>query len=232
MDRHLLERMVGAGVLVLALIIVVPAVLDGGRSPDPKPSEVTSGRSAESGQTQRTHTIRLDRQPEQPPVARALPAPTAAENQRREPDVPDTMPPPVVAKAEPAAKPAAPNPEPRPTPKPEPKPAVEAKPAPAPEPVPKLDPASLPKPAAGPAMKSGWAVQLGAFSQRDYAKRLEQEVKGKGFATYVVTHKRADSTLYRVRVGPAETRSQADALAGKLAAAGYKGQVIAQKPGS
>ena len=47
MDRQLLERLIGAGVLVVALVIVVPAILDGDRnSNDDGDTQEKSARSA------------------------------------------------------------------------------------------------------------------------------------------------------------------------------------------
>jgi cell division septation protein DedD len=218
MDRRLLERMIGAGVLVIAMIVIAPAMLDGERNWG-LPDRAASGQSAE--QNLRTHTIRLDQQPDGPPVAQALPG------AEPEPEEPVT-----------AAKRAAPVPAEKPRDKPaNPVVAAKIKPQATSKPAPKSDPRStrqaeaatkaLPRPAAG------WAVQLGAFSKSDSARRLEAEVQQRGFSSYVVTVELADKTIYRVRVGPEETRSQADRLAGKLANAGYKGgQVISQQPGS
>ena len=66
MDRQLLERMVGAAVLIVALIVIAPAILDGPRDGDaPMPAR------AERGGEMRTVTIHPDRPAEEPPVARS-----------------------------------------------------------------------------------------------------------------------------------------------------------------
>ncbi len=83
-----------------------------------------------------------------------------------------------------------------------------------------------------PPTAGGWAVQLGSFAEQGNARRLIQEVGDKGFTAYVVPLRKSGRTLYRVRVGPKETRGQAQDLAGRLAAAGYAGQVTAQEAGS
>lgn len=202
MDRQLLERMVGAGVLIVALVLLVPAILDGnggteGQSADPaindEPAEM------------RTHTIRLDRQPERPPVA-----------QDREP-IEDPVP--EVAKPSTDTVGAEPKPAPQPAVQPAATrpPPVKPKPAPAPR---------------EPTPDSGWAVQLGSFAEQGNARRLAQEVEQRGFASYLMPLERSGRTLYRVRVGPKETRGQAEALAGKLATAGFRGQVTPQQPDS
>jgi len=220
--------MIGAAVLVIALIIIAPAMLDGERQVG-----TTTDTSAKSGSEKalRTHTIRLDRQPDGPPVARALPAdePEASESVAVARQVPaDTVDAPKDAPVKPVTKAknqqlseTAPKPESKPKREPEQKAAAETR----------VQPKKSSPPA--PAPSSGWAVQLGAFSQSDSARRLEAEVQKRGFSSYVVTVELAEKTWYRVRVGPEETRSQADRLAGKLADAGYQGgQVISQQPGS
>ena len=67
MERKLQERMVGAGVLVLALVFVVPLLLDG-RPDDPLDAESVPGQRSDEI---RTHTFRLDE-----PVSPASPSAT------------------------------------------------------------------------------------------------------------------------------------------------------------
>jgi DedD protein len=119
MDRQLLERMVGAAVLILALVVIAPAILDGPGNGDeavpvaPPPDQVV-----------RTVTIRPDQRAEQPPVAMQSPPASPAPK-------PLATPKPVAPKVA-----AAPAPKPKPAPKPVVKPAP--KPAPKPAATPKL----------------------------------------------------------------------------------------------
>jgi DedD protein len=208
MDRQLLERMVGAGVLLVALILVVPAVLDGeGDQP------ARDDGADQAAGTMRTHTIRLDRPPKRPPVATevAKSAPVPAQE---------------TAKPAPRDKPAARSSAPvAPPPK-------KSESAQAPVKSVTASAATARVADTAPAIDRGWAVQLGSFAQQANARRLAQEVGGKGFPTYLVPLRRSGRTLYRVRVGPRETRGEAEELAGKLAAVGYAGQVTAQEAGS
>jgi len=103
MDRTLLERMVGAVVLVLLLVLLAPALLDGSADNAAKRDNLPVPDSGK-----RTEVIILNA-----PVT--APPPPAAEQRK-----------PVSA----AASQPVPAPEPKPAPKPEPKPAT--KPAPAP----------------------------------------------------------------------------------------------------
>jgi DedD protein len=211
MDRQLLERMIGAVVLIALLVIVAPALLDGDRDADTVPGAApTAGVDPEPADTGlRQHTIRLNEEPDGPPMARertpepVTPAkpPVAATTQAPAAPTPDAAPP----KAEPMAQPA---PAPK---KPEPEPT---------KPAPVEPPAPVPT--------EGWAVQLGSFSQRDNAQRLAAEVADKGFATFLMPLEKDGATLYRVRVGPRPDRAAADKLAAKLAIAGYMGRTVPQ----
>ncbi len=232
MDRQLLERLIGAGVLVVALVVVVPAILDG--DPDQVPEKL-SGDEADhkpdvpvvTNEPRRTHTIRLDTSTATPPVAREITesVPDALPEEAKPPAGPEEVKPsagPEVVKSstgaasEPATvvsqQPVKPATE---------KPVVVAKAKPPSAPAPRqVKPVSTPK--------SGWVVQLGSFSSRQNAQRLADEVSGHGFSVFLMPLDRSGKTLYRVRVGPRESRAQAAELAGRLTKAGYSGQVTQQ----
>jgi len=210
MDRQLLERMIGAGVLLVALVLIAPAILDGrwdgdiatysnGRSVGREvPADIPE--SSPHAPEMRTHTIVLDREPDRPPVAQPVTEPSAVIEPQKESAGPDT-------------------------------PRVSGKPATAPDLADQAkagqglaDHASTDLPA------SGWSVQLGSFAQRPNAERLASEVKSRGFRVYLEPLKQSGRTYYRVRVGPRNTRGQASELASGLAKAGYTGQVIQQQP--
>jgi len=214
MDRQLLERMIGAGVLMFALIIIAPAILDGQRDADPIAYPAGEGGTeavapSESAAQLRTHTIVLDQERDTPPVARERSATSVATS--GETPEPAASPPAQVA-AEPAVAAVAPKPKPKPKPKPV--------------------ASSTADPKAEQIPGSGWAVQLGSFAEQANAQRLADEVGQHGFDTFLMPLRQSGRTLYRVRVGPSETRDQAQALAGKLAKVGYSGQVTPQQPDS
>jgi cell division septation protein DedD len=217
MDRQLLERMIGAGVLLVVLVLIAPAILDGQRDngiasysdngPDDRASVTGIPLPAAPAPQLRTHTIVLDREPGGPPVARPVDAPSVVAE-------PET----VVKTGEPVAKPAA-------------KPDVVAAPAKSAQATVAVKTAKKevkPKPVEVPA--SGWSVQLGSFTERPNAERLAGEVTSRGFTAYLEPLKQSGKTYYRVRVGPRNTRDQAAELAGGLSKAGYTGQVIQQQP--
>jgi DedD protein len=67
MDRQLLERMIGAVVLLVAFVLIVPAILDGGDNagtPAPEPANATVAAEPPT----RQYEIRLDRPAESPPI--------------------------------------------------------------------------------------------------------------------------------------------------------------------
>ena len=82
----------------------------------------------------------------------------------------------------------------------EPKPSVEIKPA--------KPPVKEPKPASTSTTKA-WVVQVGSFSKRENAMRLRDQLRSKGYKTFVEQISAADKIFYRVRVGPVVSRSNA-----------------------
>ena len=197
MERALKERIIGAAVLVVFVVLVVPVFLDG----PPQSEEIVSERVPLPGQAadSETRTVVLERDRDEPvPVA----APVA------EPET--EQPPPAEAKAEAESKP-----EPevqsgrRPDPEPEPaKPATQA-------------------PAAGSDSSTGmWAVQLGSFGNQENAERLAADLRKQGFAAFLSQLTTESGQLHRVRIGPQKDRESAEAMAERLAKAGHKGQVV------
>jgi len=138
---------------------------------------------------------------------------------------------PAVASAPPGASPPAPRPAPVPPPPPEPVVLAEdlpTSPAPSPSPA-QAAPPRAEAPATGAAphqsaeqLRSGWAVQLGAFSVEANANELKSEVER---ITRPVSVQRSGD-LYRVRVGPWAARSRAIEEKERLEAAGYKSIVV------
>jgi cell division septation protein DedD len=94
-----------------------------------------------------------------------------------------------------------------------PAPAIEAKPSAAP-------PAPMPATAAKPAdtSKTGFAVQVGAFAAASDASALRDKLRGAGFNAFTEAVNTDKGTLTRVRVGPAMTRAEADALKAQVKA--------------
>lgn len=205
MDRALKERIIGAIVLVVFAVLVVPVFLDG---PSKQGSDIAEAITlpGQNGTVNKTQTIVLDRDRTEPvPVGSTEPDKTAA---AEESEVTDNAPPPksgeMVAKAQPE-QPAPPPPD---------EVAVAKEEAPA-------------APEGGPQSTTGmWAVQLGSFSSKQNAERLAADLRDNGYAAFLSQLNTGDTPLHRVRVGPQKDRKDAETVAGKLATQGHKGQVV------
>jgi len=191
--------MIGAAVLVAALVFVAPVLLDGDADQGVD-ADVPGQRSDEL----RTHVFRLD-EARAPPAVSTPGPPLPAVEQAEEVGNPPVGPGNAAVLAAVSAQPPA-----------QPPPAA-AKPIP-PEPT----AASLPpKPVAG-----GWVVQVGTFGQKANAERLVASLAKKGFKSFLSPMDRDGKVLYRVHVGPAGSRSDAEQLRERLVAAGQSGQLV------
>jgi DedD protein len=215
MDQGLKERLVGAAVLVAIAVWLIPWVLDGPEGPLEKNGSALQLPAAEEPMPMRTQTLRLGDAAEpnaesttaavQPLVAEpapieALPAESTAATPTAQSEAP------AVAAVRPEPERAAPAASP---------------PATAPKPPPKT--------AAAPAATGDWTVQLGSFSEEANARRLAQRVGTFGYKAEVASLKSDGRTLYRVRVGPARSRAEADATASALKAHGVDARVVAAR---
>ena len=196
MDRALKERIIGAIVLVLFVVLVVPVFLDGPSNSGEVISEQVPlpGQSGEENQT-----IVLNRD-------RTQPVPAASNNS--------------AAADEPQQQPEQREVEPEPQPEAEHEP--EATPAPA-QRQPEVVVAAVAEPASSTGM---WAVQLGSFGNKENADKLAADLKKLGFAAFRSQLKTGSGELHRVRVGPQKDRDSAEIVAAALAKAGQKGQVV------
>ncbi len=235
METRVKERLVGAAILVGLIVILVPELLSGPKSP--MPGAAHSGDAA-----LQTYTIdlsapgRIPQHAPQPVQTETKPAevqeaqPSAAAAAATQPDAPESKPP---------------QSEPTPEGQPESKSAVE------PEVKSELrhtvEPPSRPieprqgststqrpqspppatKAAPAPATKSaGWAVQLGSFAGQENAKRLVGELRAKGYKAFISTVGSGTKARYRVRVGPEPGRPQAEKLAERLKREGRQVTVV------
>ncbi|MBD9469678.1 SPOR domain-containing protein [Pseudoxanthomonas sp. PXM01] len=135
-----------------------------------------------------------------PAASVAAPAAPAVTTQALPPEPAKPAPKPAATEAKPVATTTA---ETRPVPPPAVKPA-----APAPK------PAETAKPAAS---GTGFAVQLGAFSNAADANALRDRARGAGFSAFVEQVRTDKGTLSRVRIGPVASRADADRLKTQVA---------------
>jgi DedD protein len=210
------ERLTGALLVVLAVVIVVPQLLSGGGEAR-RPAQLA--QNPEDGAPLQTYDIPLDGSSSVPAVPRDLPAAAAAEIA--------AVPPPVTSEAPQVEASVATQPEAavvtqaaeRPAEKPAEKPVEKAAPVAS-----QLTP---PKPAAvsGPAkpVPAGkWWVQVGVFASRDNAQSLAQKLRAAGFTIDVSQMRTNGKELYRVRAGPVADKPAAVAIQSRLDAAGQK----------
>ncbi len=198
MERALKERIIGAAVLVLFVVLVVPVFLDG----PPDAAEIVSESVLLPGQEdQKTHTVVLERNRTEPVPAATAPdsgssqaTPKSAEP--KEQKIEDK--PPVIKKeSELTPKIAAPPPKPR---------------------------INTAPPAAS--TTGMWAVQLGSFSNKENAEKLAADLRKRGYAAFLSQLTTDSGKLHRVRIGPQKDRESAAAMASRLLKADHEGQVV------
>ncbi len=223
MDRALKERIVGATVLVIVAVLVVPVFLDGSPTNAPADAPMIEQRIDLPGQQSddSVRTVVLDRDRSEPLPARQTDANREAEDE------------PASVEAESPAAGTADAPAAAPVPvaaAPTPAPSEDEEPAEEPPTAEAADEPEEPPPAdAGPNNRSAtgmWAVQLGSFSNQANADRLAAELRQQGFAAFLSRLQTPNGQLHRVRVGPQRDRASAEAMAVRLERAGQKGQVV------
>jgi DedD protein len=215
MDRALKERIIGAIVLVVFVVLIVPVFLDG----PPESGEIVSERVPLPGQVAEgeTRTVVLERDRDEPVPAAVSAA--AQETRRSKPAQKDNS-------VEPVPKP---QPETKSEPRPEPQPESRSQPGPDTDTVSSQAPAKPAKQQTAAESKSAtgmWAVQLGSFGNQQNAERLAADLRKQGFAAFLSQLSTGSGQLHRVRIGPQKDRDSAEAMAARLAEAGHKGQVV------
>jgi DedD protein len=199
MDRALKERVIGAIVIVIFAVLVVPVFLDGSSDDATFISEaVTLPGQNDQGTRQQTVVLKRDRTqpvPQSQFEVKEDPPPQSQEEVRSDP------PPQSKSPAETTPK------------------------APAKAPDATLSKSTEAKPAS--ATSSGmWAVQMGSFSEKVNAEGLVADLKKDGFAAFLSQLNTSSGDLHRVRIGPQKDRAGAESIAAQLQKAGHKGQVV------
>ena len=210
MDEQLKTRLIGAVVLVVIAVLLIPELLSGRKAATAPPADVAAERGT------RTYTIDLG--------SGALPAPGSG----------NTTPPPVARPAPPPPALPVPSGPPQPTLS---APAAEAATATATttEPALKTAPPAAVQTAPPPVnpsatpTKDGWTVQVGAFGTAATARKMVSDLNSAGFKAYVSPLAKGGKTLHRVRVGHLADRPDADQLAAKLKGRGLPATVVANE---
>jgi cell division septation protein DedD len=86
--------------------------------------------------------------------------------------------------------------------------------------------ATSPLPKALASSASGFAIQVGAFKDRDGADTVVKSLKGRGFPAYTVPP--AAGGLFTVRVGVYRDRVDAEAVQDRLSADKFKPFIVKQ----
>lgn len=199
MELHVRERLVGALVLVAVVVVLVPAILTGRGSAPSEPP---------AQPTRRVEVPLGDAVPEQEEQV-LVPEPLADAPAPRTP-----------------AKSATSGSEPQDD---APRAAVPASVAPAPAATRPADRAAEAPPPALVSQTPAWAVQLGAFSNRDKAEQLVADLRKRRYAAFLLEYRASGQVLYRVRVGPEQDRARAQEIAARLAKDGFQ-PVVARHP--
>ncbi len=212
METPTKERLTGALLVVLALVIVVPELLSGGGDVQ---RVAPPAQNPEDGAPLQTYDIPLNGSSSLPAVPRELPAAAAAEIAAVPPPVTNIEAPQAAAPESPGDTPPAVSP----AEKPDGKPVVVAN-----NPPPQARPSSTPEPPkpASAAPSGKWWVQIGSFASRDNAQQLAQKLRAAGFTIDVSQMRSNGKELYRVRAGPVADKPAATALQARLSATGQK----------
>ena len=207
MQQHLKERLTGAAILVLVVVLLVPEMFRG------RPAAGTDSRAgAADSAPMRSYTIDLRDSPTARPPAVAPPTvstPAAAIGDSTLKDAPGTAPPPLPA----ADAPSAPSESTAPLPD-----TVNTK-APAAN-APTANTPQVSTRTHGAAARAHFTVQVASFARRDFAERMVKQIRAKGFTVQAVGPD--DHGLYRVRSAPTSERAVAVALKEKMRARGLK----------
>lgn len=221
--RRARHRLIGASVLVLLGVIGFPLLFD----TQPRPIAVD---------------IPIDIPSRQAPAApaKAAPAPEAKPAERAAPEPTRAAPLPMITEEKSAEK-VAEKPEPKPEPKAEAKAPAQAEAKPEPKPEPK--PHSEPKPAApseaarAAALLEGKTpaaataaqrvvVQVGAFADEARAREVRQKLERAGLKTYTHVAQTAEGRRIRVRLGPYDSRAEAEKVATRVKALGLSAAIL------
>jgi DedD protein len=205
MRRRARHRLIGAAVLVLAGVIGFPLLFD------TQPRPVAVDIPIEIPDRNKVKPLPAPPQPAgkvaQAPAPPPAPAPMITESK------PEPAPAPVEkaeskpAPAEKFAK-AEPAPEKKPEPKPESKPEAKA-----------TENAKAQALLEGKSVDAGsvrYVVQVGAFAEKDKARRAQQKLERAGFKNYTNVAETKEGTRIRVRAGPFTSRAEADKAAEKI----------------
>jgi len=229
MERHVKERLIGATILLVLVVLLVPEFLSGPKAPPPAPP-------ASLPAPVHTYTVDLNdpsRATLQEPDSDAANAPTAtaASSVPTDPSV-ATEP-----SAPPSGSPSTPPQSQAPiesapiTPTETVGPGSERSPhstslVSSPEQAPVSSGSARVVTGRHPGAKGAWSVQLGSFASKPNAEKLAKLLEGKGYAVLVAPIGVGSAARYRVRIGPLADREAAVRMIGKLQSQGHPATLV------
>ena len=234
MDRRVKERLVGASILVVLIVLIVPELLSGPPGLAPAPVGPRLPVSAPDPVRNVTVDLATSKAPElEPPEAEA------AGSSAQPPEAHSAGAASAAAGADAStgtgtgANSAAPS-DPQPSADRR-HPSATQSSAPPPR---RASSASLETAAPAPISPSvkpakagkAWAVQLGSFASRPNADKLARQLKAQGFSVYVVSGGSGPTLRYRVRIGPMADRGTATQAIAKLKSAGQIASLVPPAP--
>jgi DedD protein len=237
MERRVKERLIGATLLVVLIVLIVPEMLSGPKPPTARP--LTAGlpaptRSVSVDLTTSQATADPDLAegaPGTPPPPGAASAGAAADDAPAAAGAPTAAGDDASGRAPPeAAASGVPTVTTLKAQEPSSPPSRASSAGASGPAVGSSTAAALETPSSGPksAGHRGWSVQLGSFASRANADRLVHQVQSRGAGSpYVSPIGSGTSVRYRVRVGPFSDRAAAERAAGKLKVAGHGGTLVA-----
>ena len=209
MEEPLKARLIGASILVLLAVALVPELLSG-------PKNSAGGTAA--GGAKNTRTVTIDLGGAVADGARLEPGPETAAAPATTSTLP-TVASPAPAPAPEAAAPVASTPDEQP--------AANEKAVAPPVRTPETRPAAIePEVQASAPAKGTFSVQVGAFGSEATARKLVADLKADGMPAYIAPLSKSGKTLHRVRAGPVPDRAAADKLAVRLKARGLPVSVV------
>jgi len=202
LKRRARRRLIGAVVLVTAIIVVLPMVLDS--EPRPAGQEITVQIPSPDSGIFASKVVPLPAAPDAKAVAKAPEARQPAEEARKIAVAPAALEPAVPVKEAPKAA----------TEKPKAAPAKKSS-----------KPAAKPtKPAAKPA-GGKFVVQVIALADAGRAKQMQNQIAAAGIKSYTEVVKTAKGDVTRVRAGPFATRAAAEKAREQLKTLGMNGNI-------
>jgi DedD protein len=206
MDRRLKERLVGATILVVLIVLIVPELLSG-----PKPAARAPAAVA-GGPVEPVRNVTVDLATSKATPAEELASAAASSSTPAAPPSVTTL------KAQQPTQPTQ-----------FAQPAQPAQPALEKESLPPNVPTLTPKPDTVSAEGShhSWAVQIGSFASRANAEKQMRRLKAHDSTVYVSSSGKGPSSRYRVRIGPFADRAAAEKAMVRLRKEGQSASLVA-----